>query len=386
VSRAFRVVMVAACPYPTTQGTQVYIRGLVRAMVRRGHEVHLVTYHHGEDLPSEGEILHRIPAVAGYDKLRAGPSWGKPRLDALLLRELDRVVRRVKPDLIHAHNYEAPLAAYAVRRVRRVPVLYHSHNLMSDELHLYVDGGVTAQLARSVAGVLDRQVPRRADRVIVISEAAVEAHRELGVPADRLHHLPPALHPEDFEGAAAATTAPPTVVYAGNPDRYQDLTLLLRAMARVVHRRPDAKLRVVSSATLEDVAELAWEVELSDANLELVTERRWERVRDLLSSSRVAALPRTVCRGFPIKLLNYMALGLPVVASAGSAMIVRDGVHGRVIPDGDDRAFADALLQLLDDDEAAIRMGAAARSSVLAEHTWERRAADLEAIWRLTAA
>lgn len=379
-----RVVMVAACPYPTSQGTQVYIRGLIRAMVRRGHEVHLVTYHFGEELPSEGEVLHRIPAVRGYSKLRAGPAWGKPRLDALLLRELDRVVRRVRPDLLHAHNYEAPLAAYAVRRLRRVPVLYHSHNLMQDELHLYVDGGPAAALARRLASVLDRSIPRRADRVVVISEAAVEAHRELGVAADRLHHLPPAVHPEDFEGATAAPSWPPTVVYAGNPDRYQDLPLLLRAMARLTRSRPEAQLLVVSSAELDQVAELALEVELPARNLRLVTEPRWGRVRDLLASSHVAALPRTVCRGFPIKLLNYQGLGLPVVASAGSSMVVRDGETGYVVQDGDDRAFAEALARLLDDRELAIRMGAAGRASLLQEHTWDRRGAEMEAIWRAT--
>jgi glycosyltransferase involved in cell wall biosynthesis len=221
---------------------------------------------------------------------------------------------------------------------------------------------------------------------VVISEEAVQAHETLGVDPSRLDFLPPALHPEDFEAhIPTPACSAPTVVYAGNPDRYQELDLLLRAMCRVVRRLPDARLRVVSSAPLDEITQLARAEGLHPRHLDLHTTSRWGEVQALMRQCTVAALPRGLCRGFPIKLLNYMALGLPVVACAGSAKVGRDGETGRIVQDGDATAFAAALEELLIDPAKARRMGERARASILQEHCWERRVVDLESVYRRTA-
>ncbi len=376
-ARPLRIVQVAACPWPTTQGTQVHLRGLVRALVRRGHDVHVVTYHFGEDLPDEGATVHRIPAVPGYRKLRAGPSAVKPLLDALLLARLAGVVRRHRPDVLHVHNVEAPWAGYAVRAAWGVPVVYTAHNLMIDELDGYVDGRAARFVLRGLAEALDRTVPRLADRCVTLSDAAVPALIARGVRPDRIVCLPPAVHEEDLGPAPpSAAEAPPVVVYAGNPDRYQDLGLLLAAMTIVRRRRPDATLRVVSGADLDPLAAQARRLGLREGAVFRRTSS-WPEVRAEIAGARVAALPRGLCRGAPIKRLNFSGLGRPVVACAGSAHGMDRGI-GLVVPDGDVAAFAGALLRLLDDPALAGRMGAAARASVLRDSTWAIRVQALE--------
>jgi len=379
--------MVAACPYPTTQGTQVYIREMVRALVARGHVVHLVTYGHGEDLDPCGAILHRTAVLPGYRKLRSGPDLTKPLLDLLLVAPLLRLAREGRIDVIHAHNYEAPLAAYLVRAVTDVPVLYNAHNLMCDELHLYFAGSTRRRLARYFAGLLDRQVPRRADRCLAISEEAVPALLELGVRQEDLDCLLPAVHWDQFDAFEARPAQPverPTVVYAGNPDRYQDLEVLLRAMQIVVRQLPSARLLLVTGAEPVEALETARQIGLCPGTMEVMRTSCWTEVRRVLASAQVAALPRGLCRGFPVKLLNYQALGLPVVACAGSARGLEDGISGLVVADGDSRAFAAALLQLLGDPPRRDRMGRAARSSVRKKHTWDQRIEQLEQVYRRT--
>jgi glycosyltransferase involved in cell wall biosynthesis len=383
--RPLCIAEVAACPWPTTQGTQVHLRGLVRALSRRGHDVHLVTYHFGEDLPGEGGTVHRIPAVPGYGKLRAGPSAAKPLLDALLLMRLAQVVRSVRPDVIHVHNYEGPWAGYAVRAISGVPVVYTAHNLMADELELYVDGRAKRAAARVAAWALDRSVPRLADRCVVISEGAVSALEGLGVDPARIDLLPPAVHVEDLGSEPpSAADAPPVVLYTGNPDRYQDLGLLFAAMARVQRARPDATLRVVSGADLTDLSSQARDLGLRDGAVFRRT-ASWEEVRAETTSARVAALPRGLCRGSPIKLLNYLGLARPVVACRGSAHGVGPDV-GLVVPDGDVDGFAGALLRLLDDPALAGRMGAAGRASILRQSLWQTRVRRLEQVFEHTIA
>jgi glycosyltransferase involved in cell wall biosynthesis len=74
----------------------------------------------------------------------------------------------------------------------------------------------------------------------------------------------------------------------------------------------------------------------------------------------------------PLKVYEYMAAGLPVVASRIGQIeeAIRDGVDGVLCPPGDPEAFAAALLRLADDPLLRARLGRAARESVVAERTW----------------
>ncbi len=112
---------------------------------------------------------------------------------------------------------------------------------------------------------------------------------------------------------------------------------------------------------------------------------RFELARLVFGRCRVALLPRTSWCGFPIKLLNYMAAGLPVVASQGSAKIVYHGESGLVVKDGDEEGFAAAVTRLLSDPETAAFMGEAGRLRVEAEHGWDAHTARLEAIYQTLA-
>jgi glycosyltransferase involved in cell wall biosynthesis len=82
-----------------------------------------------------------------------------------------------------------------------------------------------------------------------------------------------------------------------------------------------------------------------------------------------------------MKLLNYMAAGRAIVASAGSAKGLHDGVTGRVVPDGDIEAFAAAMIDLLGDGEARARLGAAARRAVENGASWEAVLDRIESIY-----
>ena len=162
--------MVAACPYPTAQGTQALIGELGRGLHDRGHEVHLVCYHHGAFARPEPFPVHRTPAVPGYRRLRSGPDAAKPALDLLLALRTAQVVRRHGCALIHAHNYEGALAGALAARACGVPLVYHAHNLMADELPRYQRRPTLRPLLRGLGIALDRTVPRLGDRVLALHE------------------------------------------------------------------------------------------------------------------------------------------------------------------------------------------------------------------------
>ncbi len=381
MSKRFRVAMVTASPFPTAGGSQVLTRQLAETLGKRGHTVHLVTYHLAGAGPPVKLPIHRIPPVPGYTKLGAGPAWGKPFLDLLLAGRLFQVVRRARIQIIHAHNVEALACGLLVRAWTGTPVVYHGHNVFEQELPTYFRGRLLHRLACWMGRMADATLPRRANAIIVLTGFAAEALLDRGVPPERLHLIPPGIHcpqaiPPHEPGAS--------VVYAGNLDPYQDVGLLLRAWSRVHAARPDATLTVVSAS-----APARWAQLLNDvgpvAGARFVLGRDFDRVWAAIGEADVVVCPRTSRDGFPIKLLNYMAAGRPIVVSAGSAHGLTHGETAFVVPDGDEQAFAAGILALLDDPPLARRLGDAARKLAHARHDWGVIAQQVETLYETLA-
>jgi glycosyltransferase involved in cell wall biosynthesis len=369
------IVQAAAFPYPTMQGSQVYVRGMAKALAKRGHRVIVAAYGHGEiegisDL--EYEVV-RTPRVPFYNNLRAGPDLIKPALDLALAANLLRIGREA--DIVHAHNYEAPIAAYLSRLFTNVPVVYNNHNTMSEELHQYFKSSAAKRAATWLGGVLDRQVPRRADATVAISEEAVGLLRGFG--CQSVSYVPPGVDPVDFEGADPSSIRRELglngrrwVVYAGNPDAYQDLDVLVDGVASL----KDVGLIMVSASDLTGWRERSG---LPPERLRLVQERSWQVTRDIISAADVAALPRGVCSGYPIKLLNYLGLGVPTVCCAGSYRPL-PGVF--VSPNYDKLAFGEKIEYLLSRDDLD-QIGEQARENIRRNCSWDSRAAELELVY-----
>lgn len=372
--------MVAASPFPYPQGSQVLIGQLAAALQRRGHQVQVISYHCGIGPPPAGVTVHRIRALPGLGLVKARPSWRKPLLDLLLARALLQLVRRQPPDLIHAHNFEGLLAALFVRRLTGVPVVYHIHNAMGLELHTYFDSHLSRWAGSIVGRWVDAQLPRRADHCIVLSEQAADHFRQRGV--ERLSTIPPGIdfRPGNATRARQILGPGPLVLYSGNLDRYQDLDLLLQAFRLVADARPEVRLVFAINSRPGEWPARARALGL-DRQVVFILTDEFATTCDLLAAADVAVCPRTVCLGFPIKLLNYMAAGKAIVASAGSACGLYHLENGWVVTNGDAAGMAAAILALLDNPNLASRLGERARQTVQAEYTWDRAATAIEEIY-----
>ena len=361
-----RVVVVVAGPYPALRGSQVLVRHLERGLAARGHDVALVTYG-----PHRGR--------------RPGPRPARVALDALLVLRLYRHLRRYGADVIHAHNYEAAIAGLIVGRVCGVPLVYHGHSALVQELPTYASSAWGQRWFRRIGALLDSQVPRRADFCIAVSEELGLLLRAGGVLDGSLACIEPANEPselgaEDGDLAGAHRNGDGLVCYAGNLDGYQNLGFLFDAFARVRADLPAARLVLVTHADARRQAARLGTGGLP-RGVEIVEAKSYHAVRDRLAEADVAVLPRSEGSGFPMKLLNYMAAGKAIVASTGSAKGLRDGVTGRVVPDGDAAAFAAAVVELLHDGGTRARLGRAARRAVLDPAAWEHRLDRIETIY-----
>jgi len=352
-----RIALVLAGPYPDLRGSQVLVQQLADGIRGRGHAVHLVTY----------------GAVGGA---RPGPHAARIARDVALVARLWRTVRREAIDLIHAHNYEAAIASLMVGRATNRPVVYHGHNALAEELPLYFRARLARRLAHRLGRLLDAHVPRRADFCIAVTEELGEILRRRGVAASDLTCIAPAAAPRDAAAHRPRVGSDGLVCYAGNLDGYQNLGFLLRSFARVRARVPAARLVLVTHAAPGALRRAV------GPGVEIVRAKSYDEVRARLDAADVAVSPRAERSGFPMKLLNYMAAGKAIVASAGSAKGLRDGVTGRIVPDGDQAAFAAAVVELLSDAAARARLGAAARHAVEDARAWDGVLDRIETVYR----
>jgi glycosyltransferase involved in cell wall biosynthesis len=172
---------------------------------------------------------------------------------------------------------------------------------------------------------------------------------------------------------------PPTLIFTGNLAPYQGIDLMLSAFRRVLDRRQDARLQIVTESSFDEYAPMARDLGLTGA-IDVVR-APFAEVPRLLASADVAVNPRVDCDGIPVKLLNYMAAAKPVVSFLSSAPGLRHQETGWLVSDGDVDGFARGALALLDDRELAGRLGRNARQFVEAEHSWGRSAELCEEIF-----
>lgn len=354
-SRRYRVAMVGACPYPAPQGSQVLLRDTATALRDAGHDVRLVVYGYGAGEDTSGLPIHRCARFPGARRIAAGPSAAKPFYDAALAWTLRRVARAHGVEVVHAHNYEGLLAALAAGAG---PVVYHAHNAMADELPHYFRG---RRAAGRFGAWLDRSFPRRADHIIA-PHAALAAYLErCGCDPARITVVPPPLEAHAFAPSALCQGTAP-VMYTGNLDAYQNLGLLFAAMERARAERPDTRLLIATSARSTGGLP-AW--------AEVVATPDFASLRESLRRDSIVVCPRTSWSGYPMKILNAMAAGRPVVACRSAAHALVDDKNGVIVPDDDPDALAEAVLRLSADPERRRRLGEAARVAVAARHAPE---------------
>jgi glycosyltransferase involved in cell wall biosynthesis len=357
---------------------------LAEALANRGHDLHVVTYHLGKGEPEGPVKVHRTRDVAIYRRVSPGPSYLKLLLlDPLLASKLKSVVREQRIDLIHAHHYEGVLVGAPVRRSTGCPLIYDAHTLLESELHYY-GLGLWKSAKRSIGRRLDRRLPKWADHVVTVTDRIRQGLiRDTGLSPEGVTVVTNGVEADLFDTRRArnedSAPAHRTVVFAGNLAPYQGIDHLLEAFGKILERRKDVRLRIVTQSCFDEYESMARDLGIRES-IDVV-DADFEGLPDELAAADVLLNPRTECDGIPMKLLNYMAARKAIVSFHGSAPCVEHGKTALIVEDRDTGAFAESVLRLLDDPGLAEQLGRKAREVVEAEHTWDRKAAAMEAIY-----
>lgn len=355
--RKVRVGMLAACPFPANHGTPGSIREMSEAMADLGHDVHVVTYHFGEDIPVKGVRLHRIGSLTGESQVVVGPTVRRPLYDLQMIFKTLQVIKEHRLEVLHAHGYEAALVAWFCKMATGVPVVYSGHNTMGDELASY-DFIRPKFLADGLAKFLDAWVPRVGDRCVPHSRNIETFFRGMGLSARTVPVIDFGIDLDVITNADPIDVRAqynlgdgPLVVYAGVMDQFQRLDLLLEAMSQVVKRDRQAKLLMIVTIPCEDhmqrIRTQAEKLGVSD-HVVLTPPQPLSNVGGMLKSCDLAVVPRPVAPGFPIKLLNYMAAKRPCVMFRSSSSGLTHRENAFLVASDTGKALGEAISEIIE--------------------------------------
>jgi glycosyltransferase involved in cell wall biosynthesis len=334
----------------------------VRWFVERGHEVHAVSYYPPRR-PPPGVTVHALvggsvpagvpdgPAQAGWrPAARRLAEAVSPSLWRLFnglryqRRGLGTAIESVGPDVIHAH-YVVEHGFYAALAGRRplVVTAWGSDVLVAPR---------RSPLARAIA----RYALRRADLVTSNNEYMAQRLVELGAPPGRVALVVLGADafflqaPEASVNLRPAGETPPTVISVRSLDsRLYNVDVILRAMALVRRRVPDARLLVAGEGRLRARLErLALRLGL-EGGVTFLGYLDREALRNALASSHVyVSVPRS--DGTAVSTLEAMAVGcFPIVSDLPSQEeLVQDGENGFRVSVGDSSALAERIVDALE--------------------------------------
>ena len=333
---------------PLVDGTATVVRTLARGLQRAGHVVSIVTAQHPDAVPEKNVV--RVPSVP----LPIEPQY---RLSLPLAPPaLKHQMEDLDLDIIHSHT-PGPLGLLALHLAAStsVPIIYTSHTMYEDRLHLLPLG---RRMARRHLGTVSRRFADRHTAVVAPSRkmmltldrygVSVPTHLvPNGIPLDAFMNHPEPGEVREFRRCNRIADDERLVTYVGRISREKALDVLLRNFARVASVAPYARLLLAGDGPERGaLMKLARDLGV-DARVVFTGYLAWpQQVSLALHASHVfASASRSEVH--PVSFLEALATGTPVVALRDPSTddIVTDGEGGFLFED--EARLHEGILRLL---------------------------------------
>lgn len=345
-----------------TKGASVHVQEIVRSFRNRGDDVTIYCVRTGEDRPADldGVAVVSIPVKAASPQERE-------QVAARVAAELAERVIDDGADLVYERYSLFSDALARVSGALGIPgVLEVNAPLIEEQREhrvLHDEELAEATLTRQLAA---------AERITCVSRLVADWVLTRGGAEARVVVAPNGVNVERLR-PAPRDPGDPVVVFVGTLKPWHGTDVLIEAAARA---SAPWRLRIIGSGP-EGSALRAQAARLG-VPVDFVGPVAPHDMPRALAGAAVGVAPYPVLPGgqyfSPLKIYEYCAVGLPVVASAVGQVpdIVHGGVTGLLVPPSEPDALAAAIDLLVTDDGLAARMGAAGRELVERNHTWDQ--------------
>lgn len=372
-----RVLLIAPMPFYATRGSPMNVLQMCRVLTGAGYRVDLATYPIGETVSMPGLSIHRSLGFPGIHSVPIGFSWRKVLLDLLLSLTVVRLLLRRR--YLHAHAVEESVFLIVPWTLFGVRLVYDLDSLLSDQL--YYSRVIRSRLLRRMSRVSERFALRRSVAAVTVCQALTDAVAVLS-PETRVFQVEDAPLAEACRDAVPERVAAlrndlgvagrPVVLYTGNLERYQGISLLVDSVPFVLDEVANAVFVIVGGAEAH-VAELREELVKRglEAAVHVVGARPSEEMPEWMALADILVSPRSLGENTPLKIYTYMLAGRPIVATD---LITHTQVldeTNAVLCQADAEALAAGIVRVLRDPAAAEAIAAQAQQLARNEYSSE---------------
>lgn len=388
-----KVLMIAPTSFFSDYGGHIRILEETLALQALGNQITIVTYYKGRDVA--GLDIRRTAPLPYRTDYEVGSSRHKIAFDIYLSIKALQVALRERPDIIHAHMHEGALIGSVLAKLLQIPMVFDFQGSMTAEMvdhkFLHPNGRMYKFLYK-----LERFINHQAKAILTSSNQAYEMLRStFHIGENRLQALPDCVDilrfdPTKFSDVAkqhlrASLQIPPDrpiVAYLGLLTDYQGIPHILQAAALLKQRGVCCHFLIMgfpnvlhyqamaNGLGVADYVTLPGKIPYDDAPY-------WLSLGDVAVSAKVST---TEGSG---KLLNYMALGIPIVAydtPVHREYLAETGVY---VAPHDVYGFAKAIERLLSDDELRAQIGRKVYKRVRNVYTWVQAAQKIDNLYEM---
>lgn len=329
-------------------------------LANHGFNVHLVATGEGDDYTKNGVNIHLVPKYVGSRFKRMYQS----------VNEVYEKALEIDADIYHFHDPELLRIAPKLKAKGKI-VIYDSH----EDLPRQIMGKYwIPKLLRSIVSKsfewYENSVISKLDGVVAATPIIRDRFLKINKNVVDVNNFP--VLAEFSSEPDFSTPKHDNICYVGGLAEVRGITYLVKAMEYL----PNLRLKLGGFFSPESYQDQLKELD-SYRSVDFLGMLNRDGVKELLASSKVGIvtlLPTpNILDSQPIKLFEYMAAGLPVVASDFPLWrrIMDDASCGICVDPHDPKAIADAVIRIVENPDLAKQMGESGRRMVLEKYNWE---------------
>jgi len=359
---------------PSPKGASTHILHNLRGLVNGHFDVHLITPNDGL-LPPEDTIdgarVTRISQDLAQNFLARAVHFGKAVASHLALHP--------DYDVVHFRNIWDGFQIAQNKKKYGYRTLFEVNGLPSIELKYHYPGLDSDLLSK----IKEQEIAtlHLSDAIICPSRVTRDYIASLGLNRKLVTVIPNGVSPSDFSASPLPVRdgRVPVLLYIGTLADWQGLEIVVRSLPKILEQRP-VRLQIVGRGRSRQRKMLAKQIRKLGIEDHVIVQPAvpHHEIPALIASADICVAPlglndRNVTQGAcPIKLLEYMAAGRPMLASNMPIVreLVREDVDALLFSPNDPDALARQTLALLNDYELSKRLANSASERALSKFTW----------------